>query len=144
MQNDLTDDQWKILDLLIPEPAKRDDGRGRPWKSRRSVMNGVLWVLRTGAPWADLPDRYPSFQTRPPSFRVHRKRHASRMIVLVFVLAIALGSGVLDHLARAALPVGHVALAAMLSAVHFIWPYFAVFLFIMFLQWMIRDAVAAD
>jgi transposase len=38
-------------------------GRGRPWKSRRSVLNGVLWVLRTGAPWADLPDRYPSFQT---------------------------------------------------------------------------------
>jgi len=66
------------------------------------------------------------------------------MIVLVFVLAIALGSGVLDHLARAALPVGHVALAAMLSAVHFIWPYFAVFLFIMFLQWMIRDAVAVS
>jgi transposase len=26
-------------------------------------MNGILWVLRTGAPWADLPDRYPSFQT---------------------------------------------------------------------------------
>ena len=63
MQNDLTDDQWKILDQLIPKPAKRHDGRGRPWKSRRSVMNGVLWVLRTGAPWADLPDRYPSFQT---------------------------------------------------------------------------------
>ena len=32
-------------------------------KSRRSVTNGILWVLRTGAPWADLPDRYPSFQT---------------------------------------------------------------------------------
>jgi transposase len=31
--------------------------------SRRSVLNGVLWVLRTGAPWADLPDRYPSYQT---------------------------------------------------------------------------------
>jgi transposase len=60
---DLTDAQWKVLDPLIPEPAKRRDGRGRPWKSRRSVMNGVLWVLRTGAPWADLPDRYPSFQT---------------------------------------------------------------------------------
>ena len=26
-------------------------------------MNGILWVLRTGAPWADVPDRYPSYQT---------------------------------------------------------------------------------
>jgi transposase len=60
---DLTDEQWNILDPLIPKPRRRRDGRGRPWKSRRSVLNGVLWVLRTGAPWADLPDRYPSFQT---------------------------------------------------------------------------------
>src|SRR5258705_11675676 len=60
---DLTDEQWKILDPLIPKPRTRSDGRGRPWKSRRSVINGILWVLRTGAPWADLPDRYPSFQT---------------------------------------------------------------------------------
>jgi transposase len=60
---DLTDEQWKIFDPLIPKPRRRGDGRGRPWKSRRSVLNGVLWVLRTGAPWADLPDRYPSFQT---------------------------------------------------------------------------------
>jgi transposase len=60
---DLTDEQWQTLDPLIPRPRKRSDGRGRPWKSRRSVLNGVLWVLRTGAPWADLPDRYPSFQT---------------------------------------------------------------------------------
>jgi transposase len=60
---DLTDEQWKTLDPLIPKPGRRPDGRGRPWKSRRSVLNGVLWVLRTGAPWADLPDRYPSFQT---------------------------------------------------------------------------------
>jgi transposase len=27
------------------------------------VLNGILWVLRTGAPWADVPERYPSFQT---------------------------------------------------------------------------------
>jgi len=60
---DLTDEQSKILDPLIPKPRTRSDGRGRPWKSRRSVVNGILWVLRTGAPWADLPDRYPSFQT---------------------------------------------------------------------------------
>ena len=60
---ELTDQQWKILAPLIPEPAKRRDGRGRPWKERRTVLNGILWVFRTGAPWADLPDRYPSYQT---------------------------------------------------------------------------------
>ena len=60
---DLTDLQWAVLDTLIPEPARRRDGRGRPWKDRRAVLNGVLWVLRTGAPWAELPDRYPSYQT---------------------------------------------------------------------------------
>jgi len=60
---DLSDDQWKVLNRLIPKPKRRSDGRGRPWKSRRSVLNGILWVLRTGAPWADLPEAYPSFQT---------------------------------------------------------------------------------
>ncbi len=50
---DLTDEQWQSLDPLIPEPIKRRDGRGR--KSRRSVMNGILWVLRTGAPWPTFP-----------------------------------------------------------------------------------------
>jgi hypothetical protein len=29
----------------------------------RPILNGILWVLRTGAPWADLPDRYPAYQT---------------------------------------------------------------------------------
>jgi transposase len=60
---ELTDKQWKTLDALIPDPPRREDGRGRPWKDRRAVLNGVLWVLRTGAPWADVPDRYPSYQT---------------------------------------------------------------------------------
>jgi transposase len=60
---DLTDKQWSILDILIPEPTARGDRRGRPWKSRRSVLNGILWVLRTGAPWSALPERYPSYQT---------------------------------------------------------------------------------
>ena len=63
MSRDLTDTQWAILDPLIPEPPRRKDRRGRPWKSRRSVLSGILWVLRTGAPWSDLPERYPSYQT---------------------------------------------------------------------------------
>ena len=60
---ELTDLQWAILDALIPEPSRRKDGRGRPWKDRRIILNGILWVLRTGAPWCDLPERYPSYQT---------------------------------------------------------------------------------
>jgi transposase len=60
---DLTDAQWAALNPVIPEPARRQDGRVRPWKDRRSVLNGILWILRTGAPWCDLPERYPSYQT---------------------------------------------------------------------------------
>ena len=61
--DDLTEAQWAILDPLIPEPARRKDGRGRPWRPRRHVLNGVLWILRTGARWKDLPERYPPYQT---------------------------------------------------------------------------------
>ena len=60
---DLTDSQWAALDPLIPEPSRRKDHRGRPLKDRRAVLDGIVWVLRTGAPWADLPDRYPPYQT---------------------------------------------------------------------------------
>ena len=60
---DLTDEQWTILQPLIPEPPRRPDGRGRPWRDAREVLHGVLWILRTGAPWQDLPERYPPYQT---------------------------------------------------------------------------------
>ena len=59
---DLTDAQWAILEPLL-HPKRRDDGRGRPWQDTRAVLNGVFWVLRTGAPWHDLPRRYPPYQT---------------------------------------------------------------------------------
>ena len=57
---DLTDEQWTILEPLIPKPRLRADRRGRPWCDDRQVLNGILWVLRTGAHWRDVPDRYPS------------------------------------------------------------------------------------
>jgi transposase len=60
---DLTEPQWQILEPLLPKPRVREDGRGRPWRDPRDVLNGILWVLRTGAPWYDLPDRYPPYQT---------------------------------------------------------------------------------
>ncbi len=59
----LTDYQWQLLEPLLPVPPVREDGRGRPWRDPRDVLGGILWVLRTGAPWADLPKRYPPYQT---------------------------------------------------------------------------------
>ncbi len=60
---DLTDEQWEILEPLIPQPPRREDGPGRPWRDPRDVLNAILWILRTGAPWKDLPKRYPPYQT---------------------------------------------------------------------------------
>jgi transposase len=61
---DLTDEQWAIIQPLIPDFPKRSDRKGRPWRDSREVMNGILWILRTGAAWQDMPkDRYPPFQT---------------------------------------------------------------------------------
>jgi transposase len=59
---DLTEAQWQVLKPLLT-PKRRPDGRGRPWRDTRAVLNGILWILRTGAPWHDLPDRYPPYQT---------------------------------------------------------------------------------
>ncbi len=60
---DLTDEQWTVLQPIIPTPPRRSDGRGRPWRDAREVLNGILWMLRTGAQWKDLPERYPPYQT---------------------------------------------------------------------------------
>lgn len=58
---ELTDEQWALIERHFPKP--RIGQRGRPQRDSREVMNGVLWILRTGAPWQDLPDRFPPYQT---------------------------------------------------------------------------------
>lgn len=60
---DLTNSQWASIEPMLPKPVRRADGRGRPWREPRGVLNGILWILRTGAPWKDLPPRYPPYQT---------------------------------------------------------------------------------
>lgn len=54
---DLNDDQWEYLKQFIPNDYVAGQ-RGRPPPDLRSVLNGILWILRTGAPWKDLPRRY--------------------------------------------------------------------------------------
>lgn len=60
---DLKDEQWAFIEPLLPKKKIRKDGRGRPWQDDRQIFNGILWILRTGAPWKDLPERYPPYQT---------------------------------------------------------------------------------
>ena len=51
----LSDEDWRKIERLLP--AERG-GRGRPWNSHRRTIDGVLWMLMTGAPWRDLPSVY--------------------------------------------------------------------------------------
>ena len=55
----LKDEQWKKLEPLLPKITPGTKG-GRPWQNNRPVLEGILWVLKCGARWRDLPSRYPS------------------------------------------------------------------------------------
>jgi transposase len=67
---DLTDAQWAFLEPYFASPPPRPDGRGRPWTDARPVLNGVLYVLRTGCAWADLPRPYPPRSTCHDRFQL--------------------------------------------------------------------------
>ena len=56
---ELTDEQWNLIADLFPESSVGPKG-GRPRVASRPCAEGILWILRTGAPWKDLPKRFPS------------------------------------------------------------------------------------
>jgi transposase len=58
-RSELTDGAWERIAPHLPANGRR----GKQWKDHRTVVNGILWKLRTGAPWRDLPERYGSWQT---------------------------------------------------------------------------------
>jgi len=55
---DLSDEEWAVIEPLLPK-----DGRGPKRKDDRQVLNGIFYILRTGAPWRDLPERYGPYTT---------------------------------------------------------------------------------
>jgi transposase len=58
----ITDEQWAKIEPLLPKRKVSKLG-GRPPASDRECLEGILWVLRSGARWKDLPDWYPSYPT---------------------------------------------------------------------------------
>src|SRR3982074_3686625 len=54
----LTEAQWKKIAPLLPKPPQQRQG-GRPWIENRRVLEGILWILRSGARWQDLPGEFP-------------------------------------------------------------------------------------
>jgi transposase len=59
-RHELTDEQWERLKPMLPAQKPHT---GRPATDHRQIINGILWILRTGAPWRDLPERYGPWQT---------------------------------------------------------------------------------
>ena len=55
----LTDEQWQLVRPFLPDPPPHPRG-GHPWKENRAVLDGILWVMRTGSPWSHLPPEHPS------------------------------------------------------------------------------------
>ena len=70
-RHELTDTQWHRLAPLLPPQKPRV---GRPGQPHRRIINGILWILATGAPWRDLPPQYGSWHT--VSNRFYRWRRA--------------------------------------------------------------------
>lgn len=65
-RGDLTDAQWEVLEPLLP--AGTTSGRPPKW-SKRQLVNGIRWRVRTGAPWRDIPAEYGPWQTVYGLFR---------------------------------------------------------------------------
>ena len=69
-RHEVTDDQWEAIRSILP---KRTAKTGRPASDPRLMLNGILWILRTGAPWRDLPERFGPWQTVYDHFARWRK-----------------------------------------------------------------------
>lgn len=69
LSEELTDEQWAVVESLIPKPPQRLVRKGRPRCNPRDVLNAVLWRFRRGARWQDIPEQFPAFQTCYRSFQ---------------------------------------------------------------------------
>jgi len=91
-RHELTDEQWERIEHHFPEPP----ATGRPPSDPRRMLNAILWILRTGAPWRDVPESYGPWQTVYDHFNNWRKD--GTLSSIVWDLQLELNStGKLDH-----------------------------------------------
>lgn len=68
-RHELHDREWEILEPLLPKSTAKT---GRPRRDLRQMLNGILWILSTGAQWRDLPERFGPWETVYGYFRQWR------------------------------------------------------------------------
>jgi transposase len=69
-RHELSDHQWEQIAPVLPAQKPKV---GRPAHDHRRILNGIVWLLRTGAPWRDLPERYGKWQSVYDRFNRYRK-----------------------------------------------------------------------
>jgi transposase len=57
-RHELSDEEWVLIKPLLPK-----QGRGGRWNDHRAMLSAMMWILRTGAPWRDLPERFDKWKS---------------------------------------------------------------------------------
>ena len=91
-RHQLTDEQWELLKPLIRHKVART---GRPPKDPQQMLNGIFWILGTGAPWRDLPERFGPWQTVYDHFRNWRSSGVFAHIIEALQIKLD-GKGLID------------------------------------------------
>ncbi|AGA27927.1 IS5 family transposase [Singulisphaera acidiphila] len=92
---ELTDQQWARIEPHLPHRTHHGN-LGHPFNDHRPILNGILWILHTGAPWRDLPERYGPWET--VYYRFNRWRRDGTWIRIVSSLLDELDDrGQIDH-----------------------------------------------
>ena len=69
----ISDEQWNVISDLFPVPAST----GRPRSNLRVMLDACFWILNTGSPWRDLPERFGPWQTAYEHFNTWRRTASS-------------------------------------------------------------------
>ena len=79
---ELSEGQWQLIQDELPLGKGKAGSRGRPARSNRELLNAIFWILCTGSPWRDLPERYGPWQTVYDRFAKWRKQGVFERILV--------------------------------------------------------------